>query len=69
MTTLPLAAMGKILRSAGATRVAESAKRELRAALEKECTKVGALAFKFTLHSGRKTINEKDVTLALEQMR
>tara|TARA_Y100000310_G_C20641688_1_gene794307 strand:+ start:696 stop:929 length:234 start_codon:yes stop_codon:yes gene_type:complete len=61
---LPLAAMEKLLRKAGASRVSEDAKEALKDILEEYANEVGQKAVKFSEHSGRKTIKASDVRLA-----
>ncbi len=61
---LPLAAMEKILKAAGADRVSESAKSALKEILEDSAESVAANAVKFAHHAGRKTIKAGDVKLA-----
>lgn len=61
---LPLAGMEKLLKKAGAPRVSESAKIELREVLEDIAEKIGARALKLSQHSGRKTIKAADIKLA-----
>jgi histone H3/H4 len=61
---LPLAAMEKLLKSAGADRVSESAKVALREALEEISEEIGRDACKFALHAGRKTVKAEDIKLA-----
>ncbi len=61
---LPLAAMEKLLKKAGAPRVSEEAKEALKDLLEAHAEEIGKKAVKFSLHSGRKTIKAADVRLA-----
>jgi DNA-binding protein len=63
-TILPLAAMEKLLKKAGATRVSENAKDALREILEDYAAALGAKAIQFSQHSGRKTVKAVDVKLA-----
>lgn len=62
---LPLAAMEKLLKKAGAPRVSESAKEALREVLEARALEVGSKAFLLAEHSGRKTIKAEDIRLAV----
>ena len=48
--TLPLAAMEKLLKNAGAPRVSENAKKELRDVLEEYAEVIGKYAVKIALH-------------------
>lgn len=63
---LPLAAMEKILKRAGADRVGEDAKAQLRDLLEEHAMRVGAQAADFARHAGRKTVKAEDVSLAFK---
>ena len=63
-TILPLAAMEKLLKKAGATRVSEDAKDALRELLEDTAAGIGTKAIQFAQHSGRKTVKAADVKLA-----
>jgi histone H3/H4 len=61
---IPLAAMERLLKKAGAERVSEDAKEELRIALEEYALKIGQDANKYSIHAGRKTVKAEDVKLA-----
>ena len=61
---LPLAAMERILKKAGADRVGEDGKAALRDALEEYSRVIGEKAIRFAKHSGRKTVKDEDVKLA-----
>ena len=62
--TLPLAAMEKLLKKAGAERVADSAKIMMRDTLEGIAEDIASHAMKLASHAGRKTIKGEDVRLA-----
>lgn len=64
---LPLAAMEKLLKKAGANRVSEEAKEALREFLEDIAQKVSIRAITFSEHSGRRTIKKEDVKLASKE--
>lgn len=64
---LPLAAMEKLLKKAGAPRVSEDAKEALQEVLEDYAAELGARAVTFSGHSGRKTIKASDVRLAVKK--
>ncbi len=66
-TILPLAAMEKLLKKAGAGRVSEDAKDALREYLEEVAAGLGVKAIKFAQHSGRKTVKGADVKLASKE--
>ena len=59
-------AMDKLLRKAGALRVANSAKRALAEVLEQKALEIGLEAKKFAEHAGRKTLTERDIKLAIK---
>lgn len=64
---LPLAAMGKILKQAGAERVSEDAKVALKNILEEMTEKIAIDSVKLANHAKRKTVKEEDVKLASKQ--
>ena len=66
-TILPLAAMEKLLKKAGAARVSEDAKDALREQLEDAAQQIGIKAIQFAQHSGRKTVKAVDIKLAGKQ--
>ncbi|MGV8161932.1 MAG: histone family protein [Candidatus Nanoarchaeia archaeon] len=61
---IPLAAMERLLKKAGAERVAEDAKAALRDSLEEYALKIGRDAVKYSNHAGRKTVKAEDIKLA-----
>lgn len=61
---IPLAAMERLLRNAGAPRVSEDAKMALKIALEEYAQKIGEGASKYAQHAGRKTVRAEDIQLA-----
>jgi histone H3/H4 len=61
---LSVLGMEKLLKRAGAHRVAEEAKEELRRVLEKEAMALCKDAVKFCEHAGRRTVKAEDVALA-----
>ena len=61
---LPLAGMERLMKAAGADRVGEDAKDELRDQLEDLAFEISQKALKFALHAGRKTIKAEDIKLA-----
>ena len=64
---LPLAAMEKILKQAGAERVSDKAKVALKDVIEERVAKIAADAVRLASHAGRKTVKEEDVKLASKQ--
>jgi DNA-binding protein len=61
---IPLAAMERLLKKAGADRVSEDAKEALREALEQHALALGKDAAKYSMHAGRKTVKAEDIRLA-----
>ncbi len=61
---LPLAAMEKLLKDAGADRVSEDAKEALRDVLEAHAESIGKRASEFAAHANRKTVRGSDIKLA-----
>jgi histone H3/H4 len=61
---IPLAAMEKLMKKAGAERVSEDAKDALSEALEDYGIHIADAAKKYALHAGRKTIKAEDIKLA-----
>jgi len=61
---MPLAAMEKIISEAGAERVSEDAKKELKRIIEEYSFDIAEKAVKFAQHAGRKTIKADDIKLA-----
>jgi histone H3/H4 len=62
--TLPLAAMERLMRLAGAERVSEPAKKALREVLEEHGHKISVSAIELSKHAKRKTIKAEDIKLA-----
>lgn len=65
--SIPLAAMERLLKAAGAERVGEDAKAALKEALESHAEKIGKQAVILAHHAGRKTVQGSDIKLALKQ--
>ena len=61
---LPLAAMEKILKQAGAERVSDKAKEELKTFLEEVGEEIASSAVRLANHAGRKTVKSGDIKLA-----
>lgn len=59
-----LASIDRMLRKAGAERVSEEAKKELRKKVEDYGKEVGRKAVSLAKHAGRKTVKPKDIKLA-----
>ena len=64
--TLPLAAMEKILKKAGAERVSDKAKEALKNVLEEEAEEIAESAIRLANHAKRKTIRAEDIKLAVK---
>ncbi len=64
---LPLAAMEKILKSAGAERVSDKAKVALKNEIEAIAEDIAAQSVKLAIHAGRKTVKAGDVKLAAKK--
>jgi DNA-binding protein len=60
-TILPAAAMEKLLKKAGATRVSADAKDKMIEVLEEIAEEIGEKAIRLAKHAGRKTIKSADI--------
>ncbi|MEM3362481.1 MAG: NFYB/HAP3 family transcription factor subunit [Candidatus Anstonellaceae archaeon] len=65
---LPKASVEKLIRSAGAERVSDSATLELLTILEKVGQEISQQAKIYATHAGRKTIVDQDIKLAFENL-
>ena len=61
---LPLAAMEKILKQAGAERVSDKAKAALKDVVEDIVRVIAEDSVKLSRHAGRKTVKAEDIALA-----
>ena len=61
---IPLAAMEKILKDAGAGRVSDKAKAALKEVLEEYAKALSVKATTYAEHAGRKTVKADDIKLA-----
>ena len=61
---IPLAAMEKIMKQAGAERVSDKAKVALKGVLEDIAEEIAGNAVKLAMHAGRKTVKSGDIKLA-----
>ncbi|KXB08655.1 histone [candidate division MSBL1 archaeon SCGC-AAA382N08] len=64
MSELPIAAVDRIIRKAGADRGSEGAAKELAEILEEKGIEIGSEAANLAEHAGRKTVRDEDVRLA-----
>ncbi len=67
MSELPIAAVDRIIRKAGAKRVSESAARELAGILEEYAIDIASEAAELSEHAGRKTVRDSDIRLAAKR--
>jgi histone H3/H4 len=65
---LPLNAMGKIMRKAGAKRPSQSAMEELKFLLEKKLKRIALISNLSVKNSRRKTVLKKDIMFAIKQI-
>jgi histone H3/H4 len=63
---IPKAPIGRIVKNAGAKRVSDEALEELSLILQTYAEKISGQAIKIAKHSGRRTILESDLKLALK---
>tara|TARA_Y100000310_G_C20662623_1_gene805621 strand:+ start:918 stop:1133 length:216 start_codon:yes stop_codon:yes gene_type:complete len=63
-TIIPKAPLARILVNAGAKRVSDSAVDEFTEVITEIASKISAKATEMAKHSGRKTVNDKDIKLA-----
>ena len=66
MTDLPIAPVGRILKNNGAQRISDDAKIALAEALENYGEQLSKQAIGLSHHTGRKTITEEDIKLAIK---
>ena len=64
---IPLAAMEKIMRKAGAERVSDKAKAALKSVMEEISHDIAQEAVKLANHAGRKTVKASDIELAAKR--
>ncbi|MDO9517289.1 MAG: histone family protein [Methanosarcinaceae archaeon] len=68
MTIIPYAPVERLIRSAGAYRVSETAGIALAEILEQYGLEISREAIKLTEHAKRKTVKAEDIKLALEML-
>jgi len=66
---LPVAAMERILKKAGAPRVSLEAMEELKEVLEEYAEQVAKKALSYSQHAGRRTIKATDIKLAKKDLK
>ncbi len=64
---IPGAPIDKLIRKAGAGRVSDKGAERLAQILEEVGDYIARRAFEITIHTGRKTITDKDIELAFKQ--
>ncbi|HLP79887.1 MAG TPA: histone [Acidobacteriota bacterium] len=65
--TIPLLACKKMLKAAGANRIADDALIVFRQQLEEKVAEIALEALRFAKHAKRRTIQASDITLALQK--
>lgn len=65
--SIPLAAMERIIEQAGAERISEDAKEELKKICSELARRYGERSIRFAEHAGRKTVKDEDIKLAVRQ--
>lgn len=68
MTELALAPVDRIIRKAGAKRVAQDATEAMADALEEIAVRISERAVKLAKHAGRKTVKKSDIKLAKREV-
>ncbi len=68
MTDLPIAALDRLIRKAGAERVSEDAAEELGRILEEVSLDISKQAIELARHAKRKTVTGEDIKLATKTM-
>ena len=66
MSELPIAAVDRIIRKAGAGRVSEEAASELAQVLEEKGIEIAQQAAQLAAHANRKTVVASDIRLAVK---
>ncbi len=65
---IPVASATKLLKKGGAHRVSDKGSKKLKEVLEDIGLKIAQKSVRISLHSGRKTVKEKDIKLASEDL-
>lgn len=68
MADLPIAALDRLIRKAGAERVSEDAAEELGRILEEVALDISKQAIELAKHAKRKTVTGEDIKLATKTM-
>jgi len=68
MSELPIAAIDRLIRKAGAERVSEDAAVELSKILSEVATDISKQAIELARHAKRKTVTSEDIKLATKTM-
>ncbi|MHA2244954.1 MAG: histone [Candidatus Hodarchaeales archaeon] len=69
MVEIPNSSVDRIIRKGGAKRVSKSAILALQQELEEYGIRIAKLAFELASYAGKKTVEDKDIVLALRQTR
>ena len=65
--SLPLTPFEKIAKQAGVKRLSKKAAEELRDIIDEYCFELSQKAWEITQHSGRRTIQKKDIEFLIEK--
>ncbi|MGC8816525.1 MAG: histone family protein [Candidatus Hadarchaeum sp.] len=68
MVELPIAAIDRVIRKAGAKRVSEDAAIALAEVLEERAIQIAGEAAKLAEHAGRRTVRDVDIRLAAKRV-
>jgi histone H3/H4 len=66
MSEIPLAPVGRLMKAAGIERIGSDAEEALTALLEEYALSIAREAHKLAIHSGRKTVQARDIREAAD---
>ncbi|UCG04436.1 MAG: histone family protein [Candidatus Heimdallarchaeota archaeon] len=69
MVEIPVSSVDRIIRRGGEGRVSKSAIRALQKELEEYGVSIAKLAWEFAKYAGKKTLEKKDIELALKKVK